>query len=239
MIVILPVYIANEELLQLTKNTIESLGDVGLVIIDNASPLGGGYLRSVAEIYVRGKENFGYAKAVNQGLSLIHNDIVAIANNDIRVSPNWLTVTQEVFEEPDVYSCHFRMTDYDVPFQYGNTIASMGKERWCTSSFFVIKTRDEKGNLRKFYYDENFINSYDDWDIHYRIRDAGLKTAYTDKACYQHHHSSTQQIIPNREEQNIKNREYFKKKHGSYPEDLFAIQFEDQMKQEYWKGFQL
>lgn len=239
MVVIIPVYIFNEEILQLTKNAIESLGDVGLVIVDNGSPIGGGYLRSVSEIYLRSKENKGYAHAVNSGLSLIHNDLVAIANNDIRVSPNWLSVTQEVFEEPNVYSCHFRMTNYDEPFQYGKDIVYQGKERWCTSSFFVIKTCDEKGNLRKFYYDENFVNSYDDWSYWKDVRSHGLKQAYTDRACYQHKHSSTQVLLPTREEQNQKNREYFKKKWGMYPEDDFNKDFPDQMKKEYWEGFQI
>ena len=85
----MPVWIINEELRVLTMQAIQSLGKVNLIIIDNGSPLGGGYLRSVADIYIRNKKNLGYAKAVNQGIKLSKNEMKAISNNDIRVSPNW------------------------------------------------------------------------------------------------------------------------------------------------------
>ena len=40
--VIMPVWILNEQLIELTKNAIESFGEVTLIIVDNASPMGGG-----------------------------------------------------------------------------------------------------------------------------------------------------------------------------------------------------
>lgn len=225
---ILPCYILNDELLQLTKNAVESFGDVNLVVIDNASPLGGGYLRSVADIYIRNTENLGYAKAVNQGIKLT-DGLKAIANNDVRVSPNWQEVTNEVFtNNPKAYSVHFRMIEYDEPFDYGELTAYQGFERWCSSSFFVIRG-DEL-------YDENLLNSYDDYDYWLRIRGKGLKTAYTNKASYQHAHSSTQQLIPEREENNKRNLEYFKLKHGEYPDEQFKKMYPEQMKKD-WRPF--
>lgn len=230
---ILPCYLATDELVHLTYDALESFGDVKKIIIDNASPIAGGILRSNADIYIRNQKNLGYAKAVNQGLKLAEPGLIAIANNDVRVSPNWQEVAKEVFEEPDTYSCHFRMTDYEVPFEYGNSIVYSGKERWCTSSFFVIKSTSPH------LYDENYLNSYDDWDYWTQIRSFGLRTAYTDKACYQHHHSTTQQLIPEREENNRKNREYYREKWGKYPEDWFTELYPEQMKQDYWSGFAL
>ena len=232
--VILPVYILNNDLLTLTTNAIQSFGKVNLIVVDNASPIGGGYLRSVADVYIRNKENLGYAKAVNQGLKLAKSEFIAIANNDVKVSTNWQEVAKEVFAQNDnIYSCHFRMTDYDIPFAYGDKIAVGGMERWCTSSFFVIES------WKPQLYDENYFNSYDDWDYHKRVRESGLKQAYTNKACYQHKHSTTQLLIPDREENNQRNREYFKTKWGEYAEDLFAQEFPDQMKEDYQKGFDL
>lgn len=233
--VILPVYIITEELLQLTAATIESLGECHLILIDNGSTMGGGFLRSKADVYIRNKENLGYARAVNQGLKLALSSMIAIANNDIRVSPNWQEVAREAFEEPRTYSCHFRMTDYDVPFEYGKEIVYTGKERWCTSSFFVLNSQISVDSL--FSYDEHYLNSYDDWDYWFRVRQAKYRTAYSDKACYQHHHSTTQKLLPQREEQNTKNREYFKHKWGEYPEDLFTRLYPEQMKIPYQEGF--
>lgn len=234
--VIMPVHVANEEILKLTQEAIASLKlveDVPVIIIDNGSEMGGGYLRFVSHIYIRNKENLGFAKAVNQGLKVVDDEYVAIVNNDIRVSPNWLQVANDVLLEPKTYSCHPRMTEYDIPFDYGTDTVYKGKERWCQGSFFVLR------RLEPIFYDEEYLNSYDDWDFFQQIRSKGYKTAYTDKACFQHAHSTTQKLIPQREDNNFKNREYFKKKWGEYAEDLFNKDYFDQMKVPYAEGFKI
>lgn len=213
----MPCWILNEDLLDLTRAAIESLGDVKLIIIDNGSPMGGGFLREKADVYIRNQENLGYAKAVNQGLKLCEWDkLVAVANNDIRVSPNWQFIAEEIMQDSQVGSVHFRMIFYEQPFNLGNDTWIGGKERWCTSSFFVVR------NIQL--YDENFLNTYDDWDFWKRMRE-NYKQAYTNKAEYQHLDSYTQQFVPNRNENDTRNREYFKQKHGGYPEDLFEKEF--------------
>lgn len=230
----MPCFNVNDELVALTKNAVESFGDVHLIVVDNASPVGGGYLRSIADVYVRNRENKGYAVAVNQGLDLAKTKLVAVSNTDVRVSPNWQEVaTQAFLHDVPIGSLYFRMTDYDVPFAYGKQLVFTGKERWCTGSFFVLDTAT---GVR---FDETFFNSYCDWDFGMRIRARERATAYTDRACYQHRHSSTQVLIPEREENNRRNAEYFKAKWGKYAEELFAEQFPDQMAQDYASGFDL
>ena|SRR3990167_7112856 len=231
---VMPVWITQEDTLDLTKNAIHSLGKVRLIIVDNASTLGGGYLRSVADVYIRNQTNLGFAKAINQGLKVSNSKLKACVNNDTRISPNWQDVARDTLITESVYSCHFRMTDYDTPFAYGDKTYYHGKERWCTTSFFVINA--EKA---LFYFDENYLNSYDDWDYWYTVRKAGLQTAYTNKACYQHQHSHTQKLIPEREANDKKNKEYFKDKWGDCAENLFERDFPEQMKQDYWGGFAL
>lgn len=230
----MPCYLVNEELILLTKAAIESLGEVNLIIIDNGSTVGGGFLREKADIYIRNKTNLGYARAVNQGLKLAGKELVAIANNDIRVSSNWQEITREIFKtNPNVFSCHYRMLDYNAPLELGNSTVLTGKERWCTASFFVIN------NVFHPLYDEQFFNSYDDWDFFMTARKQGLFTAYTDAVCYQHNHSTTQRILPEREEYNRQNKEKFKQKWGNYAEDIFEEMYPDQMNSDYWKGFLL
>lgn len=234
MTVIMPCYIISDRHLELTKAAITSLGDVELIIVDDNSPMGGGYLRSVADIYVKNKENRGYAGSVNRGLRLAQSKYIAIANNDIRISPNWQEVVEEVFQDKDVYSCHFRMTDYDTPFQYGNKIITSGKERWCHASFFVINTE-----RMKLEYDEHFFNTYDDWSYFATVRSLGFKQAYTDKAQFQHVHSATIPSMPKHTKRNQENQEYFIKKWGASAEDLFSREFPEQMLIPYPKGFEL
>lgn len=228
--VIMPVYNVDEQFINLTDLAIQSLGKCVLVIVDNASTVGGGQLREWADTYIRNKENLGYARAVNQGLRLCEDgEMVAIANNDIRVSPNWQEVATEIIiSDQKVGSVHFKMLPYNEPFSQGNDTWPSGKERWCTGSFFVMR------NWGLF--DENFLNSYDDWDMGFRIRRAGYTQAYTNKAQYQHLNSFTQQIMPEREARDKKNAEYFKKKWGDYAEVLFEREFPGELSKP-WKPF--
>lgn len=233
--VIMPTHINREELLQLTKQAVPTFGKCELIVIDDASSMGGGYLRSIADIYIRNKENLGYGKSVNRGLKLATGEYIAIANNDIRVSPNWQDVAQEVFKEDEqTYSCHFRMTDYDVPFEYGRMTHYTGKERWCHASFFVINP-----SKVKVYYDEEFFNTYDDWDYFQTVRKMGFKQAYTDKASFQHVHSATIPFLDKHEERNKANAEYYKEKWGDYAEKLFEKDFPLQIGLPYRDGFNL
>ena len=232
--VIMPCHIMTEEHLHLTKQAVSTFGECELIVIDDASIIGGGYLRSIADTYVRNKENLGYGRSVNKGLKLATNEYIAIANNDIRVSPNWQTVTEEVFKNPQCMTCHFRQTDYETPFQYGNNIFYEGKERWCHASFFVINR-----NVDFFLYDEHYRNTYDDWHYFFELRKRGWNQAYTDKAQFQHVHSATIPFMEKHNEVNKENAEYFRSYWGDSAENLFAKQFPDQMALDYLKGFEL
>lgn len=226
----MPAYTLNESIQRLTENAIESIGNVPLIIIDNASPQGGGYLRSKSDIYVRNKENLGFGKAVNQGIRLSRTRYVAIVSTDVRLSPNWKEVALESFDK-NTFSVHFRMTDYDVPFVYGNALVRTGKERWCTAATFVLDKEKE------IFFDEEFFNSFEDYDLFFRVRQAGYETVYTDKACFQHHHSFTQRFTGFKNTD--KNKELFKKKHGEYADVFFAQEFPEQMAIDYRKGFDI
>jgi GT2 family glycosyltransferase len=227
--VIMPVFINDQETLDLTKAAIDSIkvAPVKLIIIDNNSSIGGGQLREWSNSYIRNKENLGYAKAVNQGLKLA-GELVVIANNDIRVSPNWFDVLKENNHWTVPTSIHFRMIPYDEPFSFGNEIWELGKERWCSSSFFLVPNKQ--------LYDENYFNSCEDWDFWLRWRDRGYKTAYTNKVCYQHKDSHTQKQILERALNDQKNRDYFKSKWGEYPDILFNQTYPEQMNRD-WRPF--
>jgi len=222
--VIIPAWINDEETLTLTENAVNSIKNehTAFFIIDNGSTLGGGKMRELADVYIRLKNNLGYAKAVNLGLKACFGaNAVVVANNDIRVSPNWLEVAEEILKDKEVGSVHFRMIPYNEPFKYGTDTWKEGKERWCSSSFFIVR-------LIQFY-DDNYFNSCEDWDYWLRFREAGWKTAYTNKACYQHLDSHTAKKIVDREVHDKRNREYFKSKYGDYPEVLFAKKYKKQM----------
>ncbi|MEK6884088.1 MAG: glycosyltransferase, partial [Nanoarchaeota archaeon] len=101
--IIIPIYNFTQELYQLTvdmlksiKTTIVSKDDnLEIIIIDNGSTVG--EVKDWPDIYIRNKINLGFCKAVNQGFKLATGDLITVANNDIRVSPNWFEVTKEIF----------------------------------------------------------------------------------------------------------------------------------------------
>jgi len=224
------------ELYQLTQNAMETLRADEKILVDNGSPEP---LDGWADILIRNVDNLGYCRAVNQGFSKATGDLIAVANNDIRVSSNWRQVAKEIFEEdPKIGSVHFKMIPYDEPFNLGYETWITGKERWCHSSFYVIRREaiPEGGYFEG--YDEG---GYDDYDFWHRVRDLnGWKQAYTNRAQFQHRDSSTYMALDKRDgtrtERDIKNRELYKTRFGEYPDIQFANLFSEQMN-ESWKPF--
>lgn len=174
-------------------------------------------------------------------------DLICIANNDIKVSPNWITATEEVFKElPKVGSLHFKMVQYNEPFNLGNAVWDHGKEKWCHGSFFVwrkeavediegFKSQNKRGPC-----DEGYgLGGYDDYDWQHRMRHLkGWKIAYTNGAAFQHKDSSTQNLLEqeSRKTSDNKNREYFKSKFGEYPDVIWEQRFPEQ-KEIPWRPF--
>jgi glycosyltransferase involved in cell wall biosynthesis len=247
--VIIPIWIRDEETLQITKNCIDSFknaGDVEFVLIDNGCELGGGYLRSEANIYIRYQQNVGFTPAVNAGIKLATGDVIAIANNDIRVPTNWEVVSRELLQDPAVATLHPRMQLYDEPFKFGDYVAT-NRERWCGNSFvvtsrsFLNRFREAEEGKEPYpgLLDENFGvgGGGDDWDFYFRVRKLG-KQCYTNKTAFQHLDSFTlKRMGAERQKIADENDAYFTKKWGIKKEEWFAKEFPDQMKEDWREGF--
>lgn len=239
--IIIPCYLKNEELLQLTKNTIHSfreadLPEYELILIDDGSSMGGGYLRREADTYILHQNNKGFMKSVNDGLKVARGDYIAVANNDIRVAPNFFVVAKEILKSSaGIYSVHPRMLFYNDEIEYGNSTYVTGYERWCQTSFFIVRS----DNL--VFFPEHFKGTggaYEDWFYWSCIRrNRDLRTVYTTKTCFQHKDSSTTQIVGEQSKHHKENRELFKEEFGDYPEDYYSKLYPDQMKKGWRKEF--
>jgi GT2 family glycosyltransferase len=79
-----------------------------LIIVDNASTDGTqAYLEVLASRnahvrFVSNSTNTGFAKAVNQGLSLAVGDVLVVVNNDVIVTPSWLSRLTAHLDQPDI-----------------------------------------------------------------------------------------------------------------------------------------
>lgn len=234
---IIPAWNTNKEIHDMTEMAVDSINkarETEMIIIDNGSTYGAGGLRQMADIYVRNRQNIGYPGAVNQGLALGTGDVFCISNNDIRVPENIFDVAEEILQDKDVGAVHFKMIPYDEPFSFGDKVWKSGKERWCTSSFFLIKREAlPEGN-----YDLDYgLGGYDDWDFWHRVRHLnGWITAYTNKSAYQHWGSWTLSHVPQFDIDS--NRQVFKNKFGKEAEIIWFEKYPDQMAADYWKGFE-
>lgn len=218
----------------MAKNSIASLKKLNtrLIIIDNGSTMGSGWLREQADLYVRINHNVGYAPAMNIGLKLTTSPYIALAETDVVVPDNAFEVAEHILSKTgDAGSVHFRMVGYGDPMDTGQDIWVMGKERWCTISFCVFR-KNAMG-----FFDEGYINAnYEDWDIIHTMRHClGWKTPYTNLVCYRHKDSATQKKLDQekRHKEAQANREYFKRKFGHYPEDIWYAFYPQQMQSNY------
>lgn len=238
--IIIPCYIKTEELYTLTESTSYSLSHSVLppnerIIIDDNSPIYGGFLRSIGDTYILHSTNYGFIGSVNDGIRVARGKYLLITNNDVRVQPHFFKHALEIFEQnPDVISVHPRMCFYDEPFVNGDKTYITGRERWCQSSFFIM--RGDPGYL----FPEHFGGTggaYEDWHFWSMIRRDGWKTAYTTKTCFQHKDSSTTQVVGEQSKNHERNRELFKAEFGDYPEEYYEKLYPEQMQMNWREEF--
>lgn len=237
--VVIPNYIINPELGLFLRTALFSIlrADIPeheVILVDDGSPFSGGYMRDEADVYIKHKTNLGFIRSVNDGLKVARGEYILVSNNDIKVAPNFFTVAEEIFDNnEDVLSVHPRMIGYDEPIELGNKTYTEGRERWCQSSFFILKNR---GQL----FPENFQGTggaYEDWYFWSEIRGLGFNTAYTTKTCFQHKHSATTMLLGEETKAHKENMELFKRRFGAYPEDYYNELYPEQMAMDWAKVF--
>jgi GT2 family glycosyltransferase len=87
--IIIPNYIATEELRNLATNAIKSMratSDVFIICVNDGSPLNVSFLEELADHTIHLQENSGFAVASNTGLRYALEqgfDYIGCANNDI------------------------------------------------------------------------------------------------------------------------------------------------------------
>ncbi len=237
--IVIPCYLKNEELLQLTKSTIHSLREADLpeyelILVDDGTSVFSGYLREEADTYILHPENKGFIQSVNDGMKLARGKYILLTNNDIRAAPNFWTVAKEILDEDDnVISVHPRMCFYEEEMLYGDRTYTTGRERWCQGSFFVIRKTFAM-------YPEFFMGTgggYEDWYFFCELKDEGWRTAYTTKTCFQHKDSSTTTVIGEESKFHAENTKLFADRFGLPPEEYYIKLYPDQMSMEWRREF--
>jgi len=175
-------------------------------------------------ISYRYSENGGPARAINQGLKLSESNQIAIINNDIIVTENWLSkLSKAISSSPSIgligtvtdhtsSACRYdRATKFlgheiigDME-QFFNELPTQIKGVETNIPYHCVVIKKEVIDTAG-YLDERFYAGAEDDDYNDRIRLAGFQTAICLNCFIYHDHHATLNLIPNihkRRRQNV------------------------------------
>ena len=191
----------------------QTVSNFDVILVDNGS--NDGSCAFVAARYpwvhlIELPENFGFCKAVNEGIRASRSPYVLLLNNDIEVTENFIEeMLSAIKRHPKAFSCAARMIqfhDRDRLDDAGNYYCALGwayargkgkdihtyeKEEKIFAScagaaIYRKKIFDELG-----YFDEEHFAYLEDMDVGYRARIAGYDNIYCPSAVVYHVGSGT------------------------------------------------
>ena len=178
--IIIPVIIANQDLLEMTVNCLKLISetvdrnDVELIMIDNGSAMPA-YFKT--DIYIKNPTNIGYGPAINQGIKLARGKYIVPMNNDVFVKPGWLDKLVEEVEKDDkigvIRPIQVGQSAYgNEKRKFGQTEISVDKKDY--HGFCYLIPKDVLSAVGMF--DEQFVPGYcEDMDMWVRLDKAGYK----------------------------------------------------------------
>lgn len=131
--------------------TASLLPDVEVLLADNASSDGGPQWVEEHHPVVRVlhlDQNYGYCGGNNRAARVAKGEVLIFLNNDVRVSPDWLSPVLDVFSEPKIGAAQPKLMQESDPdfFEYagaaGGLIDALGYP-FCQGRVFDTCERDE------------------------------------------------------------------------------------------------
>ena len=203
--------------------------DFDLYIVDNASSdATKEYIKEFQKKYnnitlIENQENYGYSRGNNIGITKVlkkNYDFVALLNNDILLTPNWLSDTIKAFREDEKLGMisprnneKCKLTPKNYLQGYKKFLSKFkGPLKYVVTPFFscVVIKKEVLSAIGIF--DENYSPAFwEDNDLSFRAMYKGYSLAYCNSTFIFHNHSTTSssidKSIPER------NKQYFFKKH--------------------------
>lgn len=243
--IVVPVY--NQ--LAFTKGCLDSIQKYSepseIIIIDNGSSDGTQeFLASHPDIIViTNDDNKGFAAACNQGAKAAKGAWIVILNNDVVVSPDWLTGLVEFAEATpsDIVTPAIREGEmnYDIisySQKFIHTMADVARLGDADGICFMVRRQvfEEIG-----YLDENFrIGQFEDVDFFRRAKTAGFKLGITGRSFIHHFGSITQNSIRKSKAVNpyeAINRAYYREKWNLNWWKRFWERRQSKARERYWR----
>lgn len=190
----------------------QSFKDLELIIIDNASTDGSyEWVKDYKDIqFKRLNQNYGFSRAVNEGIYLAKGEYILLLNNDTIMAADFLEeILKEMKKHPKAFAVCSKMIQYhnpDLIDDAGDEYSLMGWTRKrgdgqsiskYTTSEAVFSACAGAALYRRAifeeigYFDENFFAYMEDVDISYRARIYGYENRYCATAKIHHIGSAT------------------------------------------------
>ena len=191
----------------------QTVKDFEVILVDNGSR--DGSCAFVAASYpwvhlIELPENFGFCRAVNEGIKASRSPYVLLLNNDIEVTDNFIEeMTAAISQHTNAFSCAARMIqfhDRDKLDDAGNYYCALGWA-YARGKGKDIRTYEKEEKIfascagaaiyrRKIfdkigYFDEEHFAYLEDMDVGYRARINGYENWYAPKAMVYHVGSGT------------------------------------------------
>lgn len=232
--VVMPHYVVSNELVTLATNAIKSFkesSDVTLISVDDGSPMDTSFLKELSDVYIRNKENSGFAPTCNNGFKWImenENDdcYIICANNDIEVNKKTVPALIFPFERWDNVAITGICSSKERVLE-GRPIEEFEWRKITEGGLIRDRMQDgglwmsTKSVLQKIgLFDEQFIRGgYEDVDLFLRARDTfGMRIVMNGHAWYWHKQGATRWNCENngyvnnfgRESKRIEDENYLK-----------------------------
>ncbi|MGN0334321.1 MAG: glycosyltransferase family 2 protein [Lachnospiraceae bacterium] len=198
-----------------------------VIVVDNGSADGSvEFLKKYPQVRVISlEENFGFCRAVNEGIKAAQSEYVILLNNDTEVEPEFASeLLRAVKSDEKIFSCSSKMiqyTDREKMDDAGDYFCALG---WAFGRGKGAPVSDYEEPADVFaacggasiyrkdviealgYFDENHFAYLEDIDIGYRARIFGYRNVYAPKAVVYHVGSGSSGSVYNEFKVNLSSR---------------------------------
>lgn len=162
------------------------------------------------------KKNFGFAKAINEGVKASNAEYVVFLNNDTSVDKDWLkNLIQCADFHPEVISVNSKLLNFQnkkIIDGVGILINEVGQARsigWNEKNYgqyekeqYIFGATGGASLFRRFdfikvgMFDENYFMYFEEVDFAFRAQFLGYKSIFCPKALVYHKHKATAKKMP-------------------------------------------